>query len=227
MNRRRCGRIGVVGPGTAQSAGDMILGKAPVLQKTHLPGAVRPVFRDAGPEFAATNVCRQQHPVRCGFERCGHGFGRQASLTQGMAHALRALPPPGEHAHQSSRRSAHRRAGALPAARRQWRRRWRRRSPCGPGLQWLRRWSIRAAPRAEAPRRGPLGICRAVFIDTPPRTLAASAPAQLSFSFSCSAAFLTGRSLVRIWPSMSRAISGCSLRKLRVLSLPWPMRSPL
>ena len=53
--------------------------------------------------------------------------------------------------------------------------------------------------------------------------------AQLSFSRSASAAVTLrgGSRRSRICSSMSRAISGCSLRKLRAFSLPWPMRSPL
>ncbi len=51
--------------------------------------------------------------------------------------------------------------------------------------------------------------------------------AQASASASSSSASLLGSSSARIRPSISSAISGFSLRKLRTFSLPWPIRSPL
>jgi hypothetical protein len=57
---------------------------------------------------------------------------------------------------------------------------------------------------SQGRRAGGTRISRAVFIyprGTTPET-------QFSFSFSCSVAFLAGRSLARIWASMSRAVSG-------------------
>ena len=58
-------------------------------------------------------------------------------------------------------------------------------------------------------------------------------PARLPAQASASSAtrsffpFFSGRTLARTASSISRATSGFSLRKLRTLSLPWPMRSPL
>jgi len=53
--------------------------------------------------------------------------------------------------------------------------------------------------------------------------------AQASTSASCalSSPAAWGRAAARICASISAAMPGLSLRKLRALSLPWPMRSPL
>jgi hypothetical protein len=60
-----------------------------------------------------------------------------------------------------------------------------------------------------------------------PDRLLVVAQASTSSASSVSLAARSGRTLARMAASISCAVSGCSLRKLRTLSLPWPMRSPL
>jgi len=183
----------------------MILGKAPVLQKSHLPGAARPVFRDARPEFAATDVCRQQHPVWRGIERHGGGFRRNAGLLQGMTDALRPLPSIREHADQRFGITGVVEEAFFAEFEDGGRHDLGVVSLFDQGGSGLCRRIL--AARYQSQRRGArrLWIGGAAFIY--PR--GAATEAQFSFSFSESPpAFLAGSSLARTLASMSRAISG-------------------
>jgi hypothetical protein len=173
----------------------MILGKAPILQKSHLAGTFWPALGNLRPELAPTDICRQQRPVRRGIERGGGSVFGYAGFAQGLPYALRTLPPTGEHAHQALgvagviektlflqlyQRCSN--GGSVVALAEQ------RGGGLGGGV---------LATRDQRQRRGAYGrgIGRTALIDL----WRATSEAQLSFSLSCSpAAFFGGRSLRRI-----------------------------
>ena len=173
----------------------MILGKAPVLQKSHLAGAPGQSLGMRAPNLRRRTSAASSIQSGRG-DRCAAAAASAVmpALGQRLAHALRPLPAAGEHAHQGLG-VAHvvEQAFVLQLGNGGGYDRWRR-SPCGSARRWLPRSNTHAAPPVAAPRSAPRpsdrprGLHRA-------RVAARTPEAQLSFSFSCSPAFLDRQEL--------------------------------
>src|SRR5690606_16477434 len=79
----------------------MIVGKAPVLQKTHLAGPRRPVRGWLRSELAQAHLARQRMPVWPLFDGPAGPLGRNAGFGELLADARGALPPCGELADET------------------------------------------------------------------------------------------------------------------------------
>ena len=207
----------------------MMVVKAPVLQKAALTGALRPVLRHFRAEPAHAYRAGDGVEVRGGFQRRGDDGLAEAVGGELLADASRPVAALGVLADELrgvARIVQEALLGELVEERQD--------EVVGKALLAEPRVQLRGREVAAAEvlqRREARGgrITRDRLVDRAAPPAAEAPPSQLSLSLSAAAAsgLRGGSSFSRTCCSMSRAISGCSRRKLRVLSLPWPMRSPL
>jgi hypothetical protein len=211
----------------------MIVGKAPVLQKAALAGPLGPVRR----QFRAETT----HPQRYGegmevwgfLEGGFDGGGVEPRLGELTADAARAMTAIGMAAQELASEARVVQQALFTELGDQL-------GEDGFGEALVGQAGLEigggVVTPTEQPQRcdarrartgGGFGIGRAPSRRGPGRAAEGSAP-QLSLSFSAPLPGLrAGSSFSRTCFSISSPSSGCSFRKLRVLSRPCPMRSPL
>ncbi len=191
-----------------------------VTQESRLALPVGVVARQLRAKFLLPGFSQLHNPVRKGVEAFLDQIPLQAMPAQIGAHT-QAVPGPAQHDRpRSSPCSADHRAIFRRAALRAAARRPPHRNPSRAAYGVNPRRSSRGGRAHRAPPRGPRAHRGARPPGGPGRYASLTSPPRFMVAFS-------GINLARICPSMSLAISGCCCRKVRALSLPWPIRSPL